>query len=92
MINELIYSMVTEMNGARLMSAQLQEKVVELRDTPDQHESHVYDSIVEHAPTPDNPTPIATAAVGTAIEPCLGRARWLLRAVPGGATLRIQSR
>ena len=40
------------------MSAQLQEKVVDLRDTPDQHESHVYDSIVELAPSPDNPTPM----------------------------------
>jgi len=40
------------------MSAQLQEKVVDLRDTPDQRESHVYDSIVELAPSPDNPTPM----------------------------------
>jgi len=40
------------------MSAQLQEKVVDLHDTPDQHESHVYDSIVELAPSPDNPTPM----------------------------------
>ena len=40
------------------MSAQLQENVVDLHDTPDQHESHVYDSIVELAPSPDNPTPM----------------------------------
>lgn len=40
------------------MSAQLQEKVVELLDVPDQQESHVYDSIVELAPSPDNPTPM----------------------------------
>ena len=40
------------------MSAQLQEKVVELREAPDQQESHVYDSIVELAPNPDNPTPM----------------------------------
>jgi S-sulfo-L-cysteine synthase (O-acetyl-L-serine-dependent) len=50
--------MVTVMNGAQAMSAQLQEKVVALHDTPDQHESHVYDSIVELAPSPDNPTPM----------------------------------
>lgn len=46
------------MNGAQVMSAQLQEKVVDLHDAPDQHESHVYDSIVELAPSPDNPTPM----------------------------------
>ena len=40
------------------MSAQLHENVVDLHDTPDQHESHVYDSIVELAPSPDNPTPM----------------------------------
>jgi len=46
------------MNGAQAMSAQLQEKVVDLHDTPDQHESHVYDSIVDLSPSPDNPTPM----------------------------------
>ncbi len=40
------------------MSAQLQEKVVDLHDVPDQRENHVYDSIVELAPSPDNPTPM----------------------------------
>lgn len=42
----------------RKMSAQLQERVVDLHDTPEQRESHVYDSIVELAPSPDNPTPM----------------------------------
>ena len=40
------------------MSAQLQEKVVDLHGTPDQRESHVYDSIVDLAPSHDNPTPM----------------------------------
>jgi cysteine synthase B len=40
------------------MSAQLQKKVVDLHDAPIQQESHVYDSIVELAPSPDNPTPM----------------------------------
>lgn len=40
------------------MSAQSQEKVVDLHDAPDERERHVYDSIVELAPNPDNPTPM----------------------------------
>ena len=40
------------------MSAQLQEKVVDLHETPGQRESHVYDSIVDLSPSPDNPTPM----------------------------------
>ena len=40
------------------MSAQPEKKVVELYDAPDQQVSHVYDSIVELAPSPDNPTPM----------------------------------
>jgi len=40
------------------MSAQLQEKVVDLHETPGRRESHVYDSIVDLSPSPDNPTPM----------------------------------
>ena len=40
------------------MSAQTQKKVLDFYDAPDRHESHVYDSIVELAPGPDNPTPM----------------------------------
>jgi cysteine synthase B len=50
--------MVTLINGAQAMSAQLQEKVVDLHETPGQRESHVYDSIVDLSPSPDNPTPM----------------------------------
>ncbi len=46
------------MNGAQAMSAQLQEKVVDLRETPNQRERHVYDNIVDLSPSPDNPTPM----------------------------------
>jgi len=40
------------------MSAQLQEKVVDLHEIPGRRESHVYDSIVDLSPGPDNPTPM----------------------------------
>jgi len=40
------------------MSAQLQEKVVDLHETPGRPENHVYDSIVDLSPSPDNPTPM----------------------------------
>jgi len=40
------------------MSAQPEKKVVELYDAPGQQERHVYDSIVELSPSPDNPTPM----------------------------------
>ena len=46
------------MNGAQAMSAQLKEKVVDLRETPNQRERHVYDNIVDLSPSPDNPTPM----------------------------------
>jgi cysteine synthase len=46
------------MNGAQAMSAQLQEKVVDLHETPEQRERHVYDNIVDLSPSPDNPTPM----------------------------------
>ncbi|MEK6247385.1 MAG: pyridoxal-phosphate dependent enzyme, partial [Planctomycetales bacterium] len=58
MTNEFIYSEVIEMNGAQAMSAQLQERVVDLRETPNQRERHVYDNIVDLSPSPDNPTPM----------------------------------
>ena len=40
------------------MSAQPEKKVVELYNAHGQQERHVYDSIVELSPSPDNPTPM----------------------------------